>query len=200
MLRAALPQMGMHWYMSGDYARWNSLQNRDAAYPPLSRKAPCAFPARGTMYYQGKRTEAADLIALKSQRDEQAGDMTASDKQEMGWIVGIFYGDDRAEAIAGRPWPLNRAEIAPTMPFSTWPRASPDFPRRRWKRSWTRCQPTRCRPSRLKLSAIRQPRCRQRGHVISPRNKRSSASRPKIRRRDRQPGQFPRLPTPRDRR
>ncbi len=30
------------------------------------------------------------------------GDLTASDKQEMGWIVGIFYDQDRIkESIAG---------------------------------------------------------------------------------------------------
>src|SRR2546429_921246 len=72
-------------------------------YPPLSQEGrKCAHSGAEAMFYQGHSREAADLMVTKVQRDEQAGDLTTSDKQEMGWIVGIFYGPDRnKEAIAG---------------------------------------------------------------------------------------------------
>src|SRR6266550_965101 len=103
LLRIALPQMGMYWNSSDYQLLEQRFKLEMQLYPPLSQESrKCAHSCAEAMYYQGKRAEAADLIAIKSQRDEQAGDMSASDKQEMGWIVGIFYGEDRVkEAIAG---------------------------------------------------------------------------------------------------
>ncbi|HEV8293099.1 MAG TPA: hypothetical protein VGP94_14285, partial [Tepidisphaeraceae bacterium] len=103
MLRVALPQMGMYW-SNGDYPLLEQrFRIEMQLYPPLSQEGrKCMHSCAEAMYYQGQRDQAADLIASKVQHDEQAADLTASDKQEMGWIVGIFYGEDRAkEAIAG---------------------------------------------------------------------------------------------------
>jgi hypothetical protein len=103
LLRVALPQMGMYWN-SGDYPLLEErFKIEMQLYPPLSQESrKCAHSCAEAMYYQGKQKEAADLIATKVQRDEQAGDLSASDKQEMGWIVGIMYREDRLkESIAG---------------------------------------------------------------------------------------------------
>ncbi|HMC09870.1 MAG TPA: hypothetical protein VKH44_01215, partial [Pirellulaceae bacterium] len=103
MLRVALPQMGMFWSL-GDYPLVEQRFRLEMQlYPPLSQEArKCAHSCAEAMYYQGRPKEPADLIADVMQRHEQAGDLNASDKQEMGWIVGIFYGPDRTrQAIAG---------------------------------------------------------------------------------------------------
>jgi hypothetical protein len=103
MLRAALPQMGMYWN-NGDYPLLEQrFKIEMQLYPPLSQESrKCMHSCAEAMFYQGHSREAADLIATKAQRDQEAGDMSASDKQEMGWIVGIFYDQDRIkESIAG---------------------------------------------------------------------------------------------------
>src|SRR2546421_5751459 len=103
MLRAALPQMGMYWNNDNYDLLEQRFKIEMQLYPPLSQEGrKCAHSGAEAMFYQGHSREAADLMVTKVQRDEQAGDLTTSDKQEMGWIVGIFYGPDRnKEAIAG---------------------------------------------------------------------------------------------------
>src|SRR4051812_11709363 len=75
MLRVALPQMGMYWG-SGDYPLLEQRFKLEMQlYPPLSQEAcKCMHSCAEAMYYQGHGREAADLIALKTQGDEQAGD------------------------------------------------------------------------------------------------------------------------------
>jgi len=104
MLRAALPQMGMLWTI-GDYP---ALEQRFALemrlYAPLSQEGrKCAHSCAEAMYYQGKSKEAAELIATVMQRHEQAADLNQSDREEMGWIEGIFYSGNQRykEAIPG---------------------------------------------------------------------------------------------------
>jgi len=104
MLRSALPQMGMFWTVS-DYP---ALEQRFALemrlYPPLSQEGrKCAHSCAEAMYYQGKSKEAAELIATVMQRHEQAADLNQSDREEMGWIEGIFYSGNQRykEAILG---------------------------------------------------------------------------------------------------
>jgi hypothetical protein len=96
MLRRALPQMGYLWRL-GDYA---ALERRFAiemqVHPPLSQESrKCAHSCAEAMYYQGKSKEASDLIEKVLERHAQAGDLNTSDKQEMGWIQGIFYSSNR---------------------------------------------------------------------------------------------------------
>jgi hypothetical protein len=91
-MRSLLPQMGFLWNQ-GDYATLERRFRLEAAvHPPLSQEArKCLHSCAEAMFYQGKNKEAAKLIDEAKQRNEQAGDLTESDRYEFGWCCGLFY-------------------------------------------------------------------------------------------------------------
>lgn len=92
MLRVALPQMGMLWRTNGYEALERRFRLESQVHPPLSQESrKCAHSCAEAQFYQGNNKEAADLITTVMQRHEQAGDLTESDRYEMGWILGLFY-------------------------------------------------------------------------------------------------------------
>jgi hypothetical protein len=101
LLRRALPQMGYFWRLADYKAVEQRFRLEMQVYPPLSQEGrKCGHSCAEAMYYQGNSKEAAELIAVVLERHEQAADLNTSDKQEMGWIQGIFFYSDKRYAQA----------------------------------------------------------------------------------------------------